>query len=88
MHSGLPERLLCPFCLDPGAQLESKPFREEEYLVIDGILRSVSCGEWYPISNGLLELLNRSLIDRDGLQALGTRFASELSALGRRLPGG
>src|SRR4051812_25696955 len=48
--SDLLEIVVCPGC-------RAHPLREHRFSAEDGVLACSNCGRWYPIEDGLLELL-------------------------------
>lgn len=76
-------RLRCPACGDPSAQLRVTVFRlGDEGHVDDGVLVCPACAMWYPIEEGLLELVAPALRDQLALGRFRERFAGELAAAG------
>lgn len=83
MLLSLISRLRCAVCGDPSAHLRVTVFRAgDEGHVDDGVLVCPACATWYPIEDGLLELVAPPLRDRAAHGRFLERFAGELAAAG------
>ena len=67
--------LVCPGC-------RAHPLREHTFQDGDGALSCPSCSRWYPIEDGLLELLVEPLGYAEDRARFRERFAAELRAAG------
>ena len=75
MISDLLDIVVCPGC-------HAHPLREHGFGGRDGALSCAACGRWYPIEDGLLELLVEPLGYAEDRARFRERFADELRAAG------
>jgi SAM-dependent methyltransferase/uncharacterized protein YbaR (Trm112 family) len=75
--------LICPNCRDHDHQLDLLPIiRDNDGYIMEGILVCTSCNSWFPITDGILELVSGSLADITLLDAFGRRHRDFLEAKG------
>lgn len=90
MYPDLLPRLLCPVCRSGGLTLTAFS-RAADDAVLDGIVRCGHCGNWFPIDDGLLDLLTGELAYPDDRAAFFARHREALTVLGLtealKLPG-
>jgi SAM-dependent methyltransferase len=87
MLRSLTSKLICPTCEDDQSVLIPHEFiRGESDHISTGILRCGGCGTWYPIENDVLEFVPPALAYANSVACFGTRFASQLAALGCEFP--
>src|SRR5262245_9343639 len=83
MLATLAPKLLCPVCPGPGRPLALHTFAgDPDGHVRHGVLTCPACASWFPIEDGLLELVVADLLDAGDLGRFAARFARELAALG------
>ena len=74
-------KLRCPCCRETNSGLRLHMFQEDDERNVDhGVVVCPECGAWFPISNGLLQLVPPALIDRGELRGFDARFSRELKA--------
>jgi SAM-dependent methyltransferase/uncharacterized protein YbaR (Trm112 family) len=79
--ASLVPRLRCASCLEHDAPLELTTFADASAgHVEDGILVCGRCAWWYPIQDGLLELVEPALLDAESMRRFEQRFAPQLAA--------
>jgi len=83
MLEALVPKLRCPTCKAPERTLQAHVFTEvvDDHLR-DGVLVCDRCQAWYPIEDGLLDLIQRSMLEPQVISQFCARFASQLSSLG------
>jgi ubiquinone/menaquinone biosynthesis C-methylase UbiE/uncharacterized protein YbaR (Trm112 family) len=82
MLLSLVERLMCPACSTQGHPMQAHVFAPgEDGHMGDGVLSCPACGTWYPVEDGLLELVVPALLDKQDDARFRARFASQLAAL-------
>jgi SAM-dependent methyltransferase/uncharacterized protein YbaR (Trm112 family) len=75
--------LRCPVCLTQKSHLDLHGFQDGEAgHVTDGALACQACCSWYPIENGVLELVKPALLYENDLAAFINRYRAKLDALG------
>lgn len=57
MHDALVEKLLCPVCRDERNALTLHPFQSSGNVIREGVLLCPNCRAFFPIQDGLLELV-------------------------------
>lgn len=87
MLKSLVPKLLCPVCRS-GAPLTTHVFTEgDRDRVRDGALVCGACRAWYPVEDGLLELVVPPLLDLQDLERFQSRFRRQLDDLHLAMPG-
>jgi SAM-dependent methyltransferase/uncharacterized protein YbaR (Trm112 family) len=83
MLRSLVPMLRCPVCQLQETRLALCVFTDGDAgHVKDGILHCESCSAWFPIEDGLLELVKPALLYEDDFKAFTARFRAPLTAFG------
>ncbi len=83
MLKALVSRLICPTCLDLDKDLTAQIFTDgTDGHIHDGVLICQDCHTWYPIEEGVLELVKSSMLEPNDNARFCARFTQQLSTLG------
>jgi SAM-dependent methyltransferase/uncharacterized protein YbaR (Trm112 family) len=80
----LQSKLQCPTCCRPDATLRLESFDADQPCedVCNGAFICSACGAWYPIDDGILELVLPNLRQEEAFKSFCARFQDQLQRLG------